>query len=90
MDDLIPSSDMKTHIPGTSDQYWATLRHYGKGPEYVNLGGLGGRKIHYRRAAVEAWLESRRFTRTDRPVTADASRSRTDRLVTADASRSRG
>jgi hypothetical protein len=65
--DLIPASDMKNLIPGTSDQYWATLRHKGGGPEYVKV---GPRKIYYRSAAVAAWLEGNRFTRTDRPVNA--------------------
>ncbi len=74
MEDLIPAAEMKNEIPGTTDQYWATKRHFGGGPEYVNLGGLGGRKIYYRRADVKAWLESRRFTRTDRPVTSAANR----------------
>ena len=29
--DLIPASEMKNLIPGTTDQYWATLRHKGTG-----------------------------------------------------------
>jgi hypothetical protein len=65
--DLIPAADMKNLIPGTSDQYWATLRHKGGGPEYVKI---GPRKVYYARAAVEAWIEGSRFTRTDRPVSA--------------------
>jgi hypothetical protein len=66
MDDLIPASEMKTLIPGTSDQYWAQLRHLGGGPTYVKL----GRKVFYRRADVEAWIEANLRTRTDRPVNA--------------------
>jgi hypothetical protein len=69
VDDLIPAADMKNLFPGTTDQTWAAKRHFGGGPEYVNLGGVGGRKIYYRRAAVEAWIDGNRFTRTDRPVT---------------------
>ena len=54
-------------IPGTSDQYWATLRHKGGGPEYVKI---GPRKVYYRRADIESWVDGSRFTRTDRPVSA--------------------
>lgn len=68
MEDLIPAGEMKNEFPGTSDQYWSTRRHFGDGPVYVNLGGVGGRKIYYRRADVKTWIESRRFTRTDRQV----------------------
>jgi hypothetical protein len=64
--DLIPATEMKNLIPGTSDQYWATLRHTGKGPGYVKL----IRKIYYRRADIEAWIKGNRFTRPDRPVNA--------------------
>jgi hypothetical protein len=67
MDDLVPASEMKDLVRGTSDQYWATLRHKGGGPEYVKV---GPRRVYYRLAAVEAWLESNRYTRTDRPVSA--------------------
>ncbi len=65
--DLIPAAEMKNIIPGTSDQYWATLRHKGGGPEYVKV---GPRKIYYRRGDIESWIEGSRFTRTDRPVSA--------------------
>ena len=65
MADLIPAAEMKREIPGTSDQYWATLRHKGGGPEYVKV---GPRKVYYRRADVEAWLAANRFARTDQPV----------------------
>jgi hypothetical protein len=65
--EIIPASDMKNIIPETSDQYWATLRHKGGGPEYIKV---GPRKVYYRRADVEAWLEGNRYTRTDRPVSA--------------------
>jgi hypothetical protein len=65
--DLIPASEMKNLIPDTSDQYWATLRHKGGGPEYVTV---GPRKVYYRRADIQAWIEGNRFTRTDRPVNA--------------------
>jgi hypothetical protein len=65
--EIIPASDMKNLIPETSDQYWATLRHKGGGPEYIKV---GPRKVYYRRADVEAWLEGNRYTRTDRPVSA--------------------
>jgi hypothetical protein len=65
--EIIPASDMKNIIPETSDQYWATLRHKGGGPEYIKV---GPRKVYYRLADVEAWLEGNRYTRTDRPVSA--------------------
>jgi len=64
MEDLIPASEMKTLIPGTSDQYWAALRHKGGGPTYVKL----LRKVFYRRADIEAWIAANLRTRTDRPV----------------------
>ena len=64
MDDLMPAKKMPDIVPGTSEQYWATLRHKGGGPEYIKL----NRKVYYRRADVEAWIEGNRYTRTDRPV----------------------
>jgi predicted DNA-binding transcriptional regulator AlpA len=59
---------MKDEYPGigNSDQYWATLRHKGGGPTYIKL----GRKVVYRRADVEAWIEANRYARTDRRVNA--------------------
>lgn len=63
--EVIPSSKMKSIFPGTSDQYWATLRHKGTGPVYMKV---GPRKVYYRRSDVDAWLESSRYTRPDRPV----------------------
>ena len=68
MDDLIPAAEMKNLFPGTTDQTWASKRHRGNGPVFIRLGGLDGRRIYYRRADIEAWIESSRFTRTDRPV----------------------
>jgi hypothetical protein len=43
---------------------------------WVDLDAHGTRCVvqAYRRAAVEAWIESNRYTRTDRPVTSTASR----------------
>lgn len=35
--DLIPATEMKHLFPGTSDQYWATLRHKGTGPAYTKV-----------------------------------------------------
>jgi len=64
--DLIPASEMKTIFPGTTDQYWAAQRHKGTGATYTKL----IRKVYYRRADIEAWIEGNRFTRTDRPVNA--------------------
>jgi hypothetical protein len=66
--DLIPASEMGNVIPGFGPQYWSHLRHYGGGPVYVKL----GRKVVYRRADVEAWIESNLHTRTDKPVKAGA------------------
>ena len=59
---------MKREYPGigNTDQYWATLRHFGGGPTYSKL----GRKVVYRRADVEAWIEANLHTRTDRPANA--------------------
>jgi hypothetical protein len=64
--DLIPASEMKNGFPGTTDQYWASMRHLGGGPTYAKL----GRKVFYRRADVDAWIEANLRTRTDRPVNA--------------------
>jgi hypothetical protein len=65
-DELIPASEMKNIIPGWTDQYGAALRHKGTGPVYVKL----IRKVYYRRADVEAWIEANLHTRPDRPVSA--------------------
>jgi hypothetical protein len=62
--DLIPASEMKTIFPGTTDQYWATLRHKGTGPEYVKL----IRKIFYGRGQIDAWIDGNRYARTDQPI----------------------
>jgi hypothetical protein len=64
--DLIPASEMKNVFPGTTDQYWASLRHLGGGPVYVKA----VRKVFYRRADVDAWIEGNLRSRTDRPVNA--------------------
>lgn len=62
--DLIPAAQMKHHIPGTTDQSWAAMRHKGTGPRYVKL----GRRVYYRRADIDAWIEANVYTRTDRPA----------------------
>jgi len=62
--DLIPAPEMKSVFPGTTDQYWATKRHFGGGPTYVKL----GRKVYYRRADIATWIEANLRTRTDQPV----------------------
>lgn len=61
---LIPASEMKNEIPGTTDQTWAARRHMGTGPRYVKL----GRKVYYRRADVQAWIEANVYMRPDWPV----------------------
>jgi hypothetical protein len=68
---IVPAADMPKLFPGTNDQTWAGRRHRGNGPVYVRVGGgkRGGR-IYYRVKDIEAWLESNRFTRPDRPVNA--------------------
>ena len=67
MDDtLIPASEMKRRVPGTTDQTWATMRHKGTGPRYVKLAG----RVYYWPKDLSAWMESNTFTRPDRPVTA--------------------
>jgi hypothetical protein len=62
--DVIPAAQMKNIVPGTTDQFWSTKRHFGGGPTYIKL----GRKVFYRLADVEAWLNENRYTRTDKPV----------------------
>ena len=64
--DLIPASEMKSIFKGTTDQYWAALRHKGGGPDYLKL----VRKVYYRRTDIEAWIEGNRFTRTGDRVNA--------------------
>ncbi len=61
MNDLIPASEMKNLVPGTTDQYWATRRYLGDGPTFCKL----GRRVFYRRADIEAWIEANLRTRTD-------------------------
>jgi hypothetical protein len=72
--DLIPATAMKNLVPGTTDQTWAAKRHKGTGPCYVKL----GRKVYYRRADVQAWIDSNVYIRTDRPVVSTP-RQNTDR-----------
>ena len=64
MPDIIPASEIRNALPGTTVQYWAMLRHKGGGPVYTKA----ARKVYYRRSDVNAWLESSRYTRPDRPV----------------------
>lgn len=61
MDELIASRDMPARFPGTTDGSWAQLRYRGTGPKYVKV----GRKVFYRRADLEAWLDEQVKTRTD-------------------------
>ena len=63
MDDLIPAAKMKDRVPETTDQFWATLRHKGTGPVFTKV----ARKVYYRASDIDAWLEKRRYTRTDGP-----------------------
>jgi hypothetical protein len=67
VDDIIPAAEMKNLFPGTTDQTWAAKRRRGNGPVFIRL---GGRRIYYRRADIEKWIEESRYTRTDRPVNA--------------------
>ena len=64
MEGYIPAAEMKNRFPGTSDQYWATLRHKGTGPAYVKV----VRKVYYSLADIDSWLAANRYTRPDRPV----------------------
>lgn len=64
LNEMIPASGMKDFFPNTDDQYWNAFRHKGGGPPFIKV----GRKVYYRRSDVEAWVESNRYTRTDRPV----------------------
>jgi hypothetical protein len=62
---VVPAFEMKRVIPGTSDQFWNSLRHRGGGPVYRKV----GRKVYYKLADVYAWLDANAYERTDRPVT---------------------
>lgn len=64
MPDLIAAADMKNLFPGTSDQYWAMLRHKGTGPTFTKV----VRKVFYSRADIDEWLAANRYTRTDKPA----------------------
>jgi hypothetical protein len=55
---------MKYEVPGTTDQSWAAMRHKGTGPRYVKL----GRKVYYRRADLDEWIDKNVYTRPDRPL----------------------
>ena len=68
MDDHIPAADMKQLFPGTTDQYWATLRHRGTGPAYLKV----VRKVYYTRADIDQWVAANRYTRPDKRVGATA------------------
>ena len=61
MAENIPSGDMPKLFPGTTVGSWAQLRYRGTGPAYVKV----GRKVFYRKADVEEWLNRQTFTRTD-------------------------
>jgi hypothetical protein len=63
-DGLIPASEMPSLFQGTNAQTWAALRHKGNGPAFVKV----MRRVYYRRADVEAWIEQNRKVRTDQPV----------------------
>ena len=63
-DELIPAEAMPTMFQGTTVQTWAALRHKGNGPVFVKV----MRRVYYRRADVEAWIEQNRKVRTDQPV----------------------
>ncbi|MDO5534148.1 MAG: hypothetical protein Q4F65_05815 [Propionibacteriaceae bacterium] len=60
--DLIPSSEMKNRIPGTTDGFWAQRRYRGDGPTFIKL----GRKVFYRPEDVDAWIADNLHERTDR------------------------
>jgi len=62
---VIPASQMRDLIPGTTDQFWNALRHKGGGPVYRKL----GRRVYYKLADVYAWLDANAYERTDKPVT---------------------
>lgn len=63
-DELIPATEMKHVVPGTTCQAWAAMRHKGTGPRYVKV----GRKVYYRRTDLDAWLAANMYERTDRKV----------------------
>ena len=68
MDDMIASRDMPVRFPGTTDASWAQHRYRGTGPKYVKV----GRKVFYRVADLNEWLERHTMTRTDdRPAQRD-------------------
>lgn len=61
MSNLIPSKNMPSVFPGTTEGSWAQHRYRGTGPKFVKV----GRKIFYRSEDVDAWLDSQSRSRTD-------------------------
>lgn len=66
MDDAayVPAAEMPRLFPGTTEQYWRSLRHRGTGPPYLKL----ARKVFYSRTSLELWAQANTYTRPDRPV----------------------
>lgn len=59
--EVIPSSEMPSLFPGTTEGSWAQHRYRGTGPRFVKI----GRKVFYRREDVATWLDSQAKNRTD-------------------------
>ncbi|MGW9167907.1 helix-turn-helix domain-containing protein [Agromyces sp. NPDC055658] len=63
MPDLL-TPDEVAKLAHTTPGQLAQLRYRGGGPRFVKF----GKKVLYRRADVESFLEANLYTRTDQPV----------------------
>lgn len=57
-DKLLTPEQLCEIIPGTSKQYWATLRFKGQGPKFIKP---SPRTVLYRLSTVMSWLDAREF-----------------------------
>jgi excisionase family DNA binding protein len=62
MSDEVMSATEVAELLGVSTGSLAQMRYMRKGPDYVRL---SGRRVRYRRADVERWLQSRRVELKD-------------------------
>lgn len=61
MQKILTIDDLVNQFPGTTRQTWAQKRYEGGGPKFFKV----GRKVFYREADVEAWIESNIKGRTN-------------------------
>lgn len=66
MSGILTPDDLVDRFPGTTRQTWAQKRYEGNSPKFFKV----GRKVFYREADVEAWIESNLKSRTDETPTA--------------------